>query len=178
MTLPSLPSAQSETPSSQSGTGPLTPARLQLLQAAAIGLLRHGLVFLLLLFGTFKFFAFEAEAIRPLIEDSPFMSWLYRLFSVRTASALIGAFEVGIGLLIAARRWLPRLSGLASLAAAGMFLATLSFLGTTPGALEPTSPIGGFLMKDLMLLGAALFTASEALLAAGAPRPEGRTAAA
>jgi reactive chlorine resistance protein C len=152
---------------------PLTPARLQLLQAAAIGLLRHGLVFLLLLFGTFKFFAFEAEAIWPLIEDSPFMSWMYALFSVRTVSALLGVFEVGIGLLIAARRWAPRLSGLASLAAAGMFLTTLSFLGTTPGALEPTSPIGGFLMKDLMLLGAALFTASEALLAAG---PRGQTA--
>jgi uncharacterized membrane protein YkgB len=46
---------------------------------------------------------------------------------------------------------------------------TLSFLITTPGVLSPTSPFGGFLMKDIMLLGAALYTAAEALEAARAP---------
>jgi reactive chlorine resistance protein C len=158
--------------SSPSGIDPFTPARLQLLHTAALGLLRYGLVFIILLYGTFKFFAFEAEGIKPLIEHSPLMSWLYAVFSVRTTSALLGVFEVGVGLLIALRHWAPRLSGLASLAAAGMFLTTLTFLGSTPGALEPDSLVGGFLMKDLMLLGAALFTASEALLAASAPRRE------
>lgn len=44
-----------------------------------------------------------------------------------------------------------------------MFVVTLSFLFTTPGVFEPTSPWGGFLMKDIILLGAALFTAAEAL---------------
>jgi reactive chlorine resistance protein C len=43
---------------------------------------------------------------------------------------------------------------------------TLSFLITTPGALSPTSPLGGFLLKDVILLGAALYTAAEALEAA------------
>ena len=42
------------------------------------------------------------------------------------------------------------------------FLVTLSFLVTTPGVFAPDSPIGGFLMKDLILLGAALYTAGEA----------------
>jgi uncharacterized membrane protein YkgB len=46
-----------------------------------------------------------------------------------------------------------------------MFLVTLSFLVTTPGVLTPPSWIAGFLMKDLFLLGAALYTAAEALLA-------------
>lgn len=161
--------------SSQSGTGPLTPARLLLLQAVAIGLLRYGLVFIILMYGTFKFFEFEAEGIKPLLESSPFMSWMYGVFSVRAASALIGGSEVVIGLLIATRHWAPKLSGFASLAASGMFLVTLSFLFTTPGALDPASVLGGFLVKDLMLLGAALFTGSEALLAAhavGAARRE------
>jgi reactive chlorine resistance protein C len=40
---------------------------------------------------------------------------------------------------------------------------TLSFLFGTPGALSPFSPLSGFLLKDLLLLGAALFTAAEAL---------------
>ena len=55
--------------------------------------------------------------------------------------------------------------------AAGTFLVTLSFLVTTPGALSPTSPFGGFLMKDIMLLGAALFTAGEAWRATGHRHP-------
>jgi uncharacterized membrane protein YkgB len=146
--------------------------RLRLLQRAGLGVLRYGLVFFLLLWGGLKFAAFEAEAIRPLIEHSPLMSWLYTLFSVRTASALIGMVEVASALLIATRRWWPRASGLGSLIASGIFVGTLSFLVTTPGVLGPGSETGGFLMKDLMLLGAALFTASEALLAAeGQPRP-------
>jgi len=44
-----------------------------------------------------------------------------------------------------------------------MFLVTLSFLVTTPGAPMPTSPFNQFLWKDVVLLGAALFTAAEAL---------------
>ncbi len=50
--------------------------------------------------------------------------------------------------------------------ASGTFLVTLSFLVTTPGVLQPTNPFGGFLMKDVILLGAALYTAAEALEAA------------
>ena len=52
-----------------------------------------------------------------------------------------------------------------------MFLVTLSFLFTTPGALAPTSMLGGFLVKDVMLLGAALLTGCEALLAAHGVTP-------
>jgi uncharacterized membrane protein YkgB len=131
------------------------------------GILRYGLVFLLVLWGSFKFAAFEAEGIKPLVEHSPFMGWLYSLFSVRAASAVIGVVEVTTGLVIASRRWFPRASGYASLVASGIFMVTLSFLASTPGALEPTSDIGGFLMKDIMLLGSAVFCAGEALMAAG-----------
>lgn len=144
----------------------LTRPRLLRLRAIGTGVLRYGLVFLLVLWGGFKFARFEAEGIKPLIENSPFFSWMYAVFSVRAASALIGMFEILIGLLIAARVWMPRASGVASLAAAGLFLVTLSFLFTTPGVLAPTNPAGGFLMKDILLLGAALFTGAEALLAA------------
>jgi uncharacterized membrane protein YkgB len=136
------------------------------LQRAGVAVLRYGLAFLLVLWGAFKFAAFEAEAIQPLIAHSPFLSWMYAVFSVRTASAVLGVIEIGSGILIASRRWLPRASGYASVLASGMFVVTLSFLATTPGVLEPTSETGGFLMKDLLLLGAALFTAGDALSAA------------
>jgi len=43
-----------------------------------------------------------------------------------------------------------------------MFLITLSFLVTTPGAMSTNSPFSGFLLKDIMFLGGALVTAAEA----------------
>jgi uncharacterized membrane protein YkgB len=144
------------------------------LQRVGLAVLRYGLVLLLVMWGAFKFAAFEAEGIQPLVANSPFLSWLYTIFSVRTVSALFGAFEITAGLLIATRRWLPRVSGFASLAASGMFLVTLSFLFTTPGALAPGNPAGGFLMKDILLLGAALASAGEAFVAAGGRAEPGR----
>jgi uncharacterized membrane protein YkgB len=135
------------------------------IRAVGLSLLRYGLVFLLVTIGSFKFFAFEAEGIRPLVSNSPYLAWLYDVLGIRGTAALFGVSEVVVGVLIATRRWAPRLSGYASLAASGIFLVTLSFLLTTPGALAPTSPVNQFLLKDVVLLGASLFTAAEALAA-------------
>jgi uncharacterized membrane protein YkgB len=129
-------------------------------------ILRYGLVFLLLLWGAMKFTAFEAEGIRPLVEHSPLLAWLYGLLGIRGGAAVIGVIEISAGLLMAMRRWQPALSAAGSLLAAATFLITLSFLVTTPGILEPTNPFGGFVMKDIILLGAALSSAAEALRAA------------
>jgi hypothetical protein len=57
----------------------------------------------LLWVGALKFTAYEAEGIQGLIANSPFMSWMYSVMSVRTASMLIGAVEIVAGLMIAAR---------------------------------------------------------------------------
>lgn len=150
--------------------GPVDPV---FLARAARFVLRGGLVALLGMWGAFKFTAFEAEAIRPLVEHSPFLSWLYPVLDIRGTSNLIGVVELTAALLIAQRRWSPRLSAVGSLIAAGTFLVTLSFLVTTPGVFAPDNPIGGFLMKDVLLLGAALFTAAEALDAAALKRRAG-----
>jgi uncharacterized membrane protein YkgB len=147
--------------------GPVDPV---FLARAARFVLRGGLVALLAMWGVFKFTALEAEAIRPLVEHSPFLSWLYPVLGIRGTSDLIGVVELTAALLIVQRRWAPRLSAVGSLIAIGTFLVTLSFLVTTPGVFAPDNPIGGFLMKDVLLLGAALFTAAEALDAAAMKR--------
>ena len=131
------------------------------LQRAAALVLRFALVFLMLMWGSFKFAEFEALAIKPLVENSPLVGWLYGPFGVRGTSAIFGVFEVAAALLIAFPRRLSRLSAYASLSAAGMFLVTLSFLFTTPNGFQ--GPFTGFLMKDAVLLGAALYTAAESL---------------
>jgi uncharacterized membrane protein YkgB len=127
------------------------------------GVLRYGLVLFLVGIGLLKFTAAEALAIQPWVAHSPFLGWLYAVTSVQGASNLIGVIEVILGALLAVRHWWPRLSALGSLGASFQFLITLSFLFTTPG-LSPDAQ--GFLMKDLMLLGAALWTAGDSLRAA------------
>ena len=152
-------------------TLPLLDARRGLqLQSLGASVLRYGLAFLLLLFGTLKFFRFEAEAIQPLLTHSPFMAWMPSLLGVRGSSAAIGVIELfaGVGLALGLR-W-PKLGAVAGLIAVATFLTTLSFLLTTPGALAPGSDAGGFLLKDLILLGAALHAAGTSILATGAQR--------
>ena len=143
-----------------------------------LAILRYGMVALLLMWGAAKFTAAEASAIRTLIEHSPLLSWMYPLFGVQVTSDLFGVFEVGVGVLIATRRWFPRVSGYASLVASSMFVVTLSFLVTTPDVFQPSSPWGGFLMKDIMFLGAALLTGAEALGAVPAAQRARRVATA
>jgi len=123
---------------------------------------RWGLVAILLAFGLFKFTAAEAAAIRPMGEHSPFLGWLYWLFSTQGASNFIGVMELTIAVLLAAHRWAPRTAVVGGVWASGMFLITLSFLVTTPGVLKDPSAFG-FLVKDLFLLAAALGATAESL---------------
>ena len=139
---------------------------------AAVGreLARYGLVVVVGWIGFMKFTAYEAEGIRLYVNNSPLMSWVYGFLSVRSFSAALGVVEVVTALLIAARPLSPRASALGSALAVGMFLTTLSFLVTTPGVWEPSAggfpalsgKPGQFLIKDLALLGIALWSLGEA----------------
>ena len=150
---------------------PASDRLTDVLLRSGAAVLRYGLVVLVLWFGIFKFTPTEAHAIQPLVANSPLLSWLYAFTDVRGASRIIGVAEIVIALLIAARPLSSRASAVGSIGAIVMFLTTLSFLVTTPGSwgvvdgvLVPTGA-GGFLIKDLLLLGAALWTAAEALAA-------------
>ncbi|MEO7167803.1 MAG: DUF417 family protein [Spartobacteria bacterium] len=147
------------------------------LENIGTGVLRYGLVAVLLWIGLLKFTAYEAEGIKGLLAHSPFFSWALPLFGLRTLSNLIGISEIVLGLLILCRPFAPRISALGSIGAAVIFLVTLSFILTTPGVWQagygfpfPSPMPGQFLAKDMVLLGAALWTAGEALRAAGRGR--------
>jgi uncharacterized membrane protein YkgB len=152
--------------------GWLTAARAQTVEALGRHTTRYGLVIVLLWIGGMKFTAYEAEGISEFVSNSALMSWAYQLFSTGQFSAILGVTEVLTALLIAIRPFSARLSALGSVLAVGMFLTTLSFLLTTPGVVEPSLGFpalsalpGQFLIKDVVLLGAALWTAGEALQA-------------
>ncbi len=133
-------------------------------------LARYGLVVVIGWIGLMKFTEFEARGIEPLVANSPLMSWLYDVFSVTTFSALLGVVEVAAAVLLAIKPWAPRLSAVGSVIAIGLFVATLTFLFTTPGVFEPSQggfPMltlsGGFLIKDVALLGVSVWTLADAL---------------
>lgn len=143
---------------------------LHRLEHISAALARYGLVVVIAWIGALKFTDFEAQGIAPLVSHSPFMSWVYDVFSVGTFSALLGVLEIGAALLIAVKPWWPKVSAAGSVIATGLFVATLSFLFTTPGVFEASaggfpvlSSTGQFLVKDVALLGISAWTLADAL---------------
>ncbi len=139
------------------------------LENIGANVLRYGLVIVLLWVGLLKFTAYEAEAIQGLVANSPLMSWMLGVMSVQSVSALIGGTEIVTAILIATRPFAPKVSAIGSMLAIIIFLITLTFVFTTPGVWQPgygfpfPSPMPGqFLAKDLVLLGASIWTAGEA----------------
>ncbi|WP_433223581.1 YkgB family protein [Microtetraspora malaysiensis] len=129
---------------------------------------RYGLVVVLAWIGAGKYVKMES---RTLIEHSPLMSWLYDFFSYAMVAYSLGTVEIVTAVLIAVHpRW-PRVSAIGSAIAVVLFLGTLSFLFTTPGVVQTVVnglPVlsglpGQFLLKDLVLIGVALWTLGESL---------------
>jgi uncharacterized membrane protein YkgB len=126
----------------------------------------YGIVIVLIWIGAFKFTPTEAKAIQPLVANSPLMSWLYGLGSVQAVSNFIGIFEITTAVLLASYPLSRKLAlvggGLNTL----IFLATLSFMFSTPksfqiidGFLVPDA----FILKDLAFLGFGLMVVGLSL---------------
>ena len=131
---------------------------------------RYGLALTLAWIGFGKYVKMEA---RVLIEHSPLMSWVYDVFSVNTVARGLGTLEIVAAILICLRPLSARLSAIGSAMAIVLFCGTLSFLFTTPGVVSQfAGPVpvlsalpGQFLLKDVVLMGVAIWTLGEALQA-------------
>jgi uncharacterized membrane protein YkgB len=147
------------------------------LESIGLHITRYAVALVLIWIGAMKFTGYEAGAIQPLVANSPLMSWLYAVLSVQATSNLLGVAEIAAGVLIALRAWSAPACVLGSLMAIATFTITLTFMFSTPGW-EPS--LGGFpalsvapgqfILKDAVLLGAAVWSCGEALKAAGAGR--------
>lgn len=130
---------------------------------------RYGLALLFVWMGSLKFTLYAAQEIEVLVSNSPLFSWLYRQLSLQDLSNMTGVLEISIGIMLATRAFWPSLSMIGSVGAILTFLVTLSFMFTTPGIWQPeygapalsVAP-GQFLLKDLVLLGVAVWTLGEA----------------
>ncbi len=120
--------------------------------------------------GAMKFTAYEAGAIEGLVASSPLVSWLYSVLSLQGTSNLIGSIEIvtAVTLLIGIRYKSAAILG--ALAAVATFTVTSSFLFTAPGweaslgGFPALSVVPGqFLLKDVVLLAAAVTLLGKAL---------------
>jgi uncharacterized membrane protein YkgB len=140
------------------------------LSAAGQAISRYGLALTLAWIGFGKYIKMEA---RVLIEHSPLMSWVYDVFSANTVARGLGTLEIAAAILIVTRPVSARLSAIGSAMAIVLFCGTLSFLFTTPGVVSRfAGPVpvlsalpGQFLLKDVVLLGVAVWTLGEAVQA-------------
>ena len=130
----------------------------------------YGLVLVFAWIGAMKFTTYEAAAIEGLVASSPLLAWLYDIFDQRGVANLIGAIEITAAVLLALRPW----SALAGAAGAALVAATtavtVTFLLTAPvweaslGGFPALSVVPGqFLIKDVVLFGAALWILGDAL---------------
>lgn len=140
------------------------------LETVGRGILRYGLAAVVASIGAEKFTEYEANNIKPLLENSPFFSWLQRRIGLQRTARLVGVTELGIAGLLAVPPRRSRLSALGSVLAIGMFGTTLSFLLSTPAARTKStkgvpilSDVGQFLLKDVVLAGASVLTLGESL---------------
>ncbi|HHX8589316.1 YkgB family protein [Vibrio alginolyticus] len=118
-----------------------------------------GVSLVLIWIGIYKFTPTEAKLIQPLVENHFLMSWLYDVMSVQAVSNIIGATEiiVAIGLIVGLKN--TRVAYFSGIAAAIIFLATLSFLITTPNTWKVSDGVlvtNFFLVKDILFLAIAI----------------------
>ncbi|CAM3043294.1 YkgB family protein [Vibrio neptunius] len=114
-----------------------------------------GVALVLAWIGIYKFTPTEAKLIEPLVVNHPAMNWLYDIISVQAVSNLIGATEiiVAIGLIAGFKN--AKIAYVSGIAAAVIFVATLSFLLTTPNTWKVSDGIlvtNFFLVKDILFL--------------------------
>lgn len=134
---------------------------------------RYGLVIVLAWFGAMKFTSYESHGISHWVANSPFMSWVYGIMSIDAFGRLNGSIELITAALLAVKPWFPKASVVGGVVASLFFVTTLSFMVTTPGVGEASAggfPVlsadGEFLMKDIALLGLALWLLADAIEAA------------
>ena len=123
-----------------------------------------GVATILLWIGAFKFTHTEAEGIKPLVEHSFLLSWLYKILSLQGVSNLIGVIEIAIALALIIGICSPIVRKLAFVGCTITFLITLSFLFTSAKTyyyIEGVPVTDFFILKDIPMLGFGMISVNK-----------------
>ena len=122
-----------------------------------------GMIVMLLWAGKFKMTAPGAEGIIPLVTNSPFTGWLFKVFGPYIGSDMIGATEWTAAILLIIGYFKPKAGILGGIILVGMFFTTSSMLITTPDdtivfhGIHYMNNLGLFLFKDIISFGVAFY---------------------
>lgn len=136
---------------------------------ADVAIMRSTLIFIFALYGTYKWFDFEVQALEPVISVT-WLNILYTLFGIAGGSYFLGVVETLTFLLLIAGFSRPAagIAGSALVIVTG--LITLSLL-------PQLGEVDGFIVKDVFLISTGLAVLKHDLCrwnAAGGLRSEGR----
>ena len=115
-----------------------------------------GTALILLWIGVFKFTPTEAEAIKPLMQNQPLLSWMYSILGVQGVSNFIGIVEIVTAILLILGLNFKLLLEYAGALLILTFAITISFIFTTPGVWKSVDGVpvtDFFILKDLIPLG-------------------------
>jgi uncharacterized membrane protein YkgB len=146
---------------------------------AAIGrtIALAGVILPLFLIGILKFTAIEVEVMKPLINGTPWLAWLYPVFGEAGASSLLGMAEVFTAALLFASPWFARAGVLGGALGAATFAVTGSTMLALPiweagsGGFPFLDALGSFLIKDIAMLGVSVVVLGESLARLRAAQP-------
>jgi uncharacterized membrane protein YkgB len=139
------------------------------IKAIGLAVALAGVVLPLALIGLLKFTQYEAEALQPLINGTPWLAWLYLVFGEVGTSALLGVVEILTAFLLIASIWSARAAILGGAIAALTFATTVSIMLVFPiweasiGGFPWLNAAGQFLLKDVALLGFSLVILGDGL---------------
>jgi uncharacterized membrane protein YkgB len=128
-----------------------------------------GVVLVLLSIGGLKFTQVEIEGLKPIIEPTPWLAWMYPAFGEAGASYLLGVIELATVLLLILSPWSARAGIIGGALAALTFFVTTTIMFAAPiwetasGGFPWINALGQFLIKDVALLGVALWVLGESL---------------
>ena len=135
-----------------------------------------GVILPLFLIGILKFQQVEVEALMPLINGTPWLSWLYPVFGEVGASAFLGVVEVFTAILLIASPWSARAGVVGGAIGVLTFATTVSVMFALPMWIDELNgfpwinPLGQFLIKDVVLLGVSIMILGESLVRIKAAR--------
>jgi uncharacterized membrane protein YkgB len=124
---------------------------------------RASMIFVFLMFGYQKWFAYEAETLIPFINNGPLIFWMYPVFGVRGASWFLGGSEWLFAALLFLGFWNKKAGVLGALGCAFAMIGTVTIIPFMPEGWDAAAGFPAmkgnvaFLMKDVVLLAAAVY---------------------
>ncbi len=141
---------------------------------------RASMVLIFLLFGYQKWFAYEAETLKPFISNGPLISWMHPVFGIQGTSWFLGVSEWLFATLLFWGFWNKKAGILGALGCGFAMIGTVTIIPFMPDGWDGAAGFPAmkgnvaFLMKDFVLLAASLYLLKQDVVRASLAEVEGR----